>query len=66
MITINKRHTLPWHAGMTIRDVLTAIHYTFPHIIVAVDGTVVRHDAYDTTTIPDNAGVRVIHMIAGG
>jgi sulfur carrier protein len=51
---------------MTIRDVLTAMHYTFPHIVVAVNGTVVRHDAYDTTTIPDDADVRVIHLMAGG
>jgi sulfur carrier protein len=66
MITVNKRHSLPWHAGMTVRDVLTAMRYTFPHIIVVINGDVVRHDAYDTTTIPDNADVRVVHMIAGG
>lgn len=66
MITVNKRHPLPWHAGMTVRDVLTAMRYTFPHIIVVINGAVVRHDAYDTTTVPDQADVRVVHMIAGG
>ena len=66
MIMVNKRHPLPWHKGMTVRDVLTAMKYTFPHIIVVINGTVVRHDAYDTTTIPDDADVRVVHMIAGG
>ncbi len=66
MITVNKRHTLPWRAGMTVRDVLTAMNYTFPQIIVVINGDVVRHDAYDTTPIPDNADVRVVHMIAGG
>jgi sulfur carrier protein len=66
MITVNKRHTLPWHAGITVRDVLTAMKYTFPHIIVVINGTVVRHNAYDATTIPDDADVRVVHMIAGG
>jgi sulfur carrier protein len=66
MITVNKRNTLPWREGMTVRDVLTAMKYTFPHIIVVINGAVVRHDAYDTTTIPDDADVRVVHMIAGG
>ena len=66
MITVNKRHTLPWTEGMTIRDVLTAMRYTFPHIVVAVNGTLVRHDAYDTTTIPDGADVRIVHLMAGG
>ena len=66
MITVNKRHTLPWTEGMTVRDVLSAMKYTFPHIIVVINGAVVRHDAYDTTTIPDDANVRVVHMIAGG
>lgn len=66
MITVNHRHTLPWYEGMTVRDVLTAMQYTFPHIIVVINGVVVRHDAYDTTTIPDNADVRVVHMMAGG
>lgn len=51
---------------MTVRDVLTAMKYTFPHIIVVINGDVVRHDTYDTTPVPDNADVRVVHMIAGG
>ncbi|MGC9394415.1 MAG: sulfur carrier protein ThiS [Anaerolineae bacterium] len=66
MITVNKRHSLPWHEGMSVRDVLAAMKYTFPHIIVVINGTIVRHDAYDATPVPDNADVRVVHMIAGG
>ena len=66
MITVNKRHRIPWHAGMTVRDVLAAMRYTFPHIVVVVDGVLVRHDAYDTTTVPDGADVRVVHLMAGG
>jgi sulfur carrier protein len=66
MITINKREQLPWHTGLTVRDVLTQMKFTFPHIIVSINGKLVRHDAYETTTIPDEADVRVIHLIAGG
>ena len=67
MITVNKRHTLPWTEGMTTprRPDRDALH-PFPHIVVAVNGTLVRHNTYDTTTIPDGADVRVVHLMAGG
>jgi thiamine biosynthesis protein ThiS len=66
MITINKRENLAWQPGMTVQDVLDALHYTYTHIIVSVNGTVVKREVYDTETIPDEADVRVIHLIAGG
>jgi len=66
MITVNKHRPLPWREGITVRDMLAAMRYTFPHIIVVINGEVVPHDAYNTTTIPDDADVRVVHMIAGG
>ena len=66
MITINQRDTLPWHPGMTVAEVLDAMSYTFPHIVVSIDGVVVRHDAYAETPVPDDADVRMIHLMAGG
>ena len=66
MITINRRETLPWHATLTVRDVLVAMKYTFPHVVVSINGTLVPHDAYDTTHVPDQADVRVVHLLAGG
>jgi thiamine biosynthesis protein ThiS len=66
MIKVNRRHEIPWQTGMTVRDVLKAMNYTYPHIVVTVNGDVVRHDDYDNHEIPDEADVQVIHMIAGG
>ncbi len=66
MITINRREKLPWHAGLTVRDVLVAMKYTFPHIIVSINGTLVPYDTYDITRVPDEADVRVVHLLAGG
>jgi sulfur carrier protein len=51
---------------MTVSGLLERLNYTFPHIIVKVDGELVRQEAYDTRTIPDGADVRIIHLIAGG
>jgi sulfur carrier protein ThiS len=40
--------------------------YTFPHIIVTLNGELVHHDTYDETIVPQNADVRIVHLIAGG
>ena len=66
MITINKREKIDWQPGMTVQDVLDALNYTYTHIIVSVDGTVVPREEYESASIPDEADVRVIHLIAGG
>ncbi|MBN1486261.1 MAG: sulfur carrier protein ThiS [Anaerolineae bacterium] len=66
MILVNQKHQVAWHKGITIRDVLKIMNYTYPHMAVRVNGTPVLDDQYDTYTIPDEADVRVIHLIAGG
>ena len=66
MITVNQRDRVVWHRGMTISDLLMHLRYTFPQIVVSIDGDVVPHDAYDGTQIPDCADVRIIHLMAGG
>ena len=66
MIQVNDRHEVPWREGMTVADLLEEMTYTYHEIIVKVDGELVPRDAYDTTTIPDGADVKGIHLIAGG
>ena len=66
MIRINNRDEIEWEEGLTVSALLKRMRYTFPHIIVTIDGEVVPREEYDTRTIPDGANVRVIHLIAGG
>jgi len=66
VITVNQRDTVTWHEGMTVTDLLGAMKFTYPHIIVAIDGNLVPYDGYDHTLVPDGADVRVIHIQAGG
>jgi sulfur carrier protein len=66
MIRVNDRDEVTWEEGLTVFDLLERFRYTFPHIIVKIDGKVILPDAYQTRTIPDGADVRVIHLIAGG
>ena len=66
MIRVNDRDEVRWEEGLTILNLLERFRYTFPHIIVKIDGEVIPPEAYPTCTIPDGADVRVIHLIAGG
>lgn len=65
MIRVNG-DLIEWRDGMTIRDVLIARKYLFPLLIVTVDTGLVPRDAYDRTTVPDLADVKVVHLMSGG
>ena len=57
---------LEWREGMTLRDILVAKRYTFPMLVVTLDGTLFLPDAYDSTPVPDGAEVMVMHLMSGG
>ncbi len=65
MLQVNEE-PLPWHAGMTVREILRARNYRFPMLIIHVDDVLVQKQDYDSTTVPDGAVVKVIHLISGG
>ncbi len=66
MIRINNRDELEWEEGLTVAALLEQLNYTFPHIIVTIDGEVIQQPDYPTRLIPDGANVRLVHLIAGG
>ncbi len=66
MILVNNRDEVEWEEGLTVSALLERFRYTFPHIIVKINGEVIPREQYPTRTIPDAADVRVIHLIAGG
>jgi sulfur carrier protein len=66
MILVNQRDPIGWYEGLTVKDLLERRNYTFPHIIVSINGTIVPHDTFETRILPDEADVRVIHLMAGG
>ncbi len=66
MITVNRRDRVLWREGMTVQDLLDTMAYTYPHVVVTVNGDLIAHDAYEEVKVPDDADVRVIHLMAGG
>ena len=65
MIEVNG-HRVAWREGMTISDLLGEIKETHPYPVVRIDDRYVSRPNFDKTTVPDNATVYLIPMIAGG
>jgi thiamine biosynthesis protein ThiS len=65
MICVNQEG-MNWEPGLTVQDVLDRRKYTFPMIIVKVDGEIVPKQEYSAHQIEDGAEVQVIHLISGG
>lgn len=59
-------HKLVWQEGLVIRDALRLMNYTFKMLVIKLNGQLVKKDDYDSTPIPENADVKVIHLISGG
>ncbi len=59
-------HTIDWHEGMTISDLLIEINDPHPYAVVRINQTYVSRPNFGKTTIPDNAVVFLIPMVAGG
>jgi len=57
----------PWHAGMTVADVLKELDDESAACpVVRVNDHYVSRPNFDQTRIPDNAQIFLIPMIAGG
>jgi thiamine biosynthesis protein ThiS len=64
-ITVNNKH-VQFVERETVSDLLKRMHYTFPLIIVKINGQLIKRNQYDDTIVPDNSNVKVIHLISGG
>ncbi len=66
MVLVNNRDKLEWAEGMTVKDLLIKMKYTYFLITVTVNGDVVPKAEYDYFVVPDNADVNVFHLAHGG
>ncbi|UYP43791.1 hypothetical protein NEF87_000076 [Candidatus Lokiarchaeum ossiferum] len=65
MITVNNRD-FQWFKGMTVTKMLELHKYTFPEIMVKINGEFVEKKDYKNTLIQDGDEVLAIHMFGGG
>ncbi len=64
-ITVNK-NKVEWVEGETVKQLLKRMKYTFPLVIVKINGEIIPRKKYNETTVPDDSEISVIHMISGG
>ena len=64
-ITVNN-NKIEWQKGLTIDKILKIMKYSFKMLVVKVNGELVKKDEYKTRIIPENADVKIIHLISGG
>ncbi len=50
----------------TVKDLLKRMRYTFPNVVVKINGELVKRTDFAETIIPDDSEIAVIHMISGG
>jgi thiamine biosynthesis protein ThiS len=65
MITV-AGHSIDWHEGMTISDLLDEINDAHPYAVVRINQTYISRPNFDRTAVPDHAEVYLIPMVAGG
>jgi len=59
-------HTIEWREGMTISDLIVEINDPYPYAVARINQTYISRPNFDKTTIPDNAEIYLIPMVAGG
>ena len=64
-ITVNE-NIVEWHENLTVTELLKIMKYTFPMLIVKVDGEIVKKNQYGLFLIPEDSDVKVIHLMSGG
>lgn len=65
MILVNGKE-VAYEEGLTVKKLLDKLNYTFPMIIVRVNGKLVNKEDWETYAIPPDATVQALHQIAGG
>jgi len=57
---------LKYTKDMTVSDVIRAKKFSFPLLIVKIDGVYIARETYDVTPVPDGSTLDIIHLISGG
>jgi thiamine biosynthesis protein ThiS len=57
---------MAWREGMTVSDLLDELEDPYPYAVVRINEQYVTRPNFEHTSVPDDAEVFLIPMIAGG
>jgi thiamine biosynthesis protein ThiS len=52
--------------SLTIRDILRIKNFTFPNLVIKINGQLIRKPQYDSAPVHEGDVVEIIHLISGG
>lgn len=52
--------------SLTIRDILLIKKFTFPNLVVKINGQLIRKPQYENAWVKEGDEVEIIHLISGG
>ncbi len=65
-ITLNNREETFESDGLTIKEIMSIKNFTFPRVIVKLNGSLIKKEQYTTVQIHDSDHLDIIHLISGG
>jgi thiamine biosynthesis protein ThiS len=65
-ITVNNNEVSMAGETLSVRELLNEMNFTFPLIVVKVNGHLVRKEEYERIFVGDGDNVEAIHLISGG
>ncbi|MCU0275290.1 MAG: sulfur carrier protein ThiS [Acidobacteria bacterium] len=65
-ITLNNSEVSMSGETFSVRQMLELMKFTFPMIVVKVNGHLVSKEEYDRVFVGDGDSVEAIHLISGG
>lgn len=65
-ITVNNNEVSMANETLSVRELLNQMNFTFPLIVVKVNGHLVKKEEYERIFVGDGDNVEAIHLISGG
>jgi thiamine biosynthesis protein ThiS len=63
---LNNREFEHYKKNMTIQDVIDIMNFTYPRLVVKVNGHLIQKNEYGQTQLNENDDVKIHHLLAGG
>lgn len=63
---LNDRPYENWHEGLTIRGVMDYMHFTWPKLVVKVNGRLVWPEDYGNVVLKEDDDLKIHHLLGGG
>ncbi|MBN2400568.1 sulfur carrier protein ThiS [candidate division KSB1 bacterium] len=65
-ISLNNKEESMAGESISVRELLTLMKFTFPLIIVKINGRLIKKEDYERIFIGDGDRVEAIHLMSGG